>query len=455
MTQPPFPGKNSEIFIETAFERRFQAMLRSAWQRRAWHVIVADPGSGKTMGIVDLVRTTGSPSGTLPGRSYPILAVTAPKNDESEQALGYYLFTALGLPLRGRWSERKPKLMGSLVQFGTQCLIVDDAHDLSLEHLMFIKELTDHGRLQYDHLLGLCLVTAGRGNTIPLKEIFDQPDTMWLQFRRRLDKLEPFCRIAGHTSEEVREILAALEQVYRETFPQLNLRQWSGAIYTWLTHPLLDPTSSGRVTMDYLMKLVTTALEWSHAAGETDVRAETLQAAAELLTLRRDAIRLIDGAGPSVEIHLPEAAEQGSVIGDEPGVEPPSSPPKRRRKKTSETVGENTEMANPTPSDRNERAPVLDSPKRRRKKTTETVGEQAEVEGKALSAPSQEASAPGSPKRRRKKTEDPVAENVETEVKAPFGVNGEASSVQVDAATAVPSTKLKRTRRVGEPKLKR
>jgi hypothetical protein len=28
--------------------------------------------------------------------------------------------------------------------------------------------------------------------------------------------------------------------------------------------------------MDYLMKLVTTALEWSYQAGETDVRAETL-----------------------------------------------------------------------------------------------------------------------------------------------------------------------------------
>ncbi len=33
-------------------------------------------------------------------------------------------------------------------------LIVDDAHDLSLEHLMFIKEITDQGRLQYDHPLG-------------------------------------------------------------------------------------------------------------------------------------------------------------------------------------------------------------------------------------------------------------------------------------------------------------
>ncbi len=94
---------------------------------------------------------------------------------ESEQALGNQLFTALGLPLRGRWSERKPKLMGSMVQFGVKCLIVDDAHDLSLSHLMYIKELTDRGRLHYEYPPGLCLVTAGRGNTIPLKEIFDQP----------------------------------------------------------------------------------------------------------------------------------------------------------------------------------------------------------------------------------------------------------------------------------------
>jgi hypothetical protein len=293
------PLIRSEIFIETAFEKRFQAMLRSAWQKQSWHVIVADPGSGKTMGIRDLIRTAGSPA---------ILAVTAPKNNEDEMALGNQFFSALGLPLRGRWSDRKPKLMGSMVQFGVKCLVVDDAQDLSLEHLMFIKELTDQGRLQYNYPLGLCLVTAGRGNTIPLKEIFDRPDTMWLQFRRRLDKLEPYCRVVGHTSEEVREILAALETVYRELFPQLNLRQWTTAIYTWLTQPVLDPTNSGRVTMDYLMKLVTIALEWSYAAGETEVRAETLKNAAELLILRRDTLRLIDGAGPSVEVYQSEDA---------------------------------------------------------------------------------------------------------------------------------------------------
>lgn len=290
MTHPLF---RSELFIETAFERRFQAMLRSAWHKRSWHVIVADPGSGKTIGIRDLLKTAGSRT---------VLAVVAPKNNEHEQALGDQLYTALGLPLRGHWSTRKPKLMGYFHQYGTECLIVDDAHDLSLEHLMFIKEVTDQGRLQYNHPLGLCLVAAGRGTTIPLKETLDLPDPTWLQFRRRLDKLDPFCRITGHTSEEVRDILATLETVYQQLFPQLNLHQWASTIYTWLTHPVLDPTHSGRVTMDNLMKLVTTALEWTYEAGETTVRAERLKSAAELLVLRYDTLRIIDGAGPDMAV---------------------------------------------------------------------------------------------------------------------------------------------------------
>jgi hypothetical protein len=67
-------------------------------------------------------------------------------------------------------------------------------------------------------------------------------------------------------------------------------------IYTWLTQPVLDPTNSGRVTMDYLMKGVPTALEWSFEAKAPNVRA--LEKATELLVLCRDTLRIIDGAGP-------------------------------------------------------------------------------------------------------------------------------------------------------------
>jgi len=76
MTHPLF---RSDVFVETAFERRFQALLRSALHKRSWHVIVADPGSGKTMGIREMIKTAGRSA---------ILAVVAPKNDEDEQALG-------------------------------------------------------------------------------------------------------------------------------------------------------------------------------------------------------------------------------------------------------------------------------------------------------------------------------------------------------------------------------
>jgi hypothetical protein len=49
--------------------------------------------------------------------------------------------------------------------------------------------------------------------------------------------------------------------------------------------------------MDHLMELVTIALERTYVAGESDVTAQTLEAVAELLTLRRDAIRVIDAPG--------------------------------------------------------------------------------------------------------------------------------------------------------------
>ena len=66
-------------FIETPFERRFQGLLRQAWHARRWHVIVAEPGSGKTMGMCDLRDEASRQAGTIGGRRYPVLAVTAPK----------------------------------------------------------------------------------------------------------------------------------------------------------------------------------------------------------------------------------------------------------------------------------------------------------------------------------------------------------------------------------------
>src|SRR5437870_7316151 len=178
-------------FIETPFEQRFQGLLRESWHQRSWHVIVAEPGSGKTMGISDLRDEAARAAGMIGGRRYPVLAVTAPKNDPREAALGNFLLTALGLGARGRWSERKYLLFELFVQYGVECLIIDDAHDLSMPHLIFLKELTDQLQLAFPSQtpLWLCLVAAGRGAAIPLMDVFEKPETMWMQFRRRLSHL--------------------------------------------------------------------------------------------------------------------------------------------------------------------------------------------------------------------------------------------------------------------------
>ena len=116
--------------------------------------------------------------------------------------------------------------------------------------------------------------------------------------------------------------------IYHEVFPALNLCKWTGAMYTWLTHPLLDPDRSGRVTMDHLMKLVTLALQQTYAAGKRDVTPRTLEVVAELLTLHRDTIRVLDApeAKPSQPAPQEEPPERRSL----------PNPKKRRRAKPSE-----------------------------------------------------------------------------------------------------------------------
>ncbi len=68
----------------------------------------------------------------------------------------------------------------------------------------------------------------------------------------------------------------------------------------------------------YSTKLVTTALEWSYVAGETDVVPSRLKSAAELLVLRHDTLKLIDGAGHDTLAQDQSKAAPASVNGKEP-----------------------------------------------------------------------------------------------------------------------------------------
>ena len=296
-----------DYFLETAFELRFQGLLCSAWHHRTWHVIAALPGSGKSLGIADLTHQSDSYKNMRGATHLPILAIRAPKNGGKDLALGMALCAAFGIVPTMPWYVRRSWLVQAMADAQVECIVIDDAQDLNLAHLAFLKELTDNlAAPPYRRQVSLCLVTAHNGAVIPLKEVFSRPDTLWRQFRRRLDTERPFCVVQGHTEEEMRSILVAFEDIYRSQLPDLQLGRWTRPIFTWLTHATLDPDGSKRVTMDHLTRLVTSTLRQTYEQGATDVDASTLQATAELMILRRDEITSIEGLPSSLSISVQE-----------------------------------------------------------------------------------------------------------------------------------------------------
>jgi hypothetical protein len=299
--RPPFVRHRE--FLETAFERRFQGLLQQAWSERSWHVIAAVPGSGKSLGISDFCLRSGASKETNGTTRLPILAIRAPKNAAREQALGLALSAAFGVVPSMPWALRRAFLVQILASCGVECLIIDDAQDLKLTHLALLKELTDNlAAPPYQRQVGLCLVAAHTGRVLPFKETFAGPDILWRQFRRRMDTEQPYCVVLGHTEEEIRPILTTFEELYRSQLPDLHLRRWSKAIFTWLSNPILDPDGSGRVTMDHLTRLVTSALRRAYQQGADDVDATILGEAAEMMVLHRDEVTQIDGTPPVREV---------------------------------------------------------------------------------------------------------------------------------------------------------
>ncbi len=300
-TRPPFVLHRR--FLETPFERRFQGLLRQAWEERSWHVIAAVPGSGKSLGIADFFHQSGAYKDTTGITRLPILAIRAPKNATREQALGMVLSAAFGVIPSMPWAQRRIWLVHILASTGVECIIIDDAQDLHLSHLALLKELTDNlAAPPYERRVGLCLVTAHSGNVMPLKETFARPDVLWKQFRHRMALINPYCVVSGHTEEEVRRILLTFEELYRSQLPDLQLQRWTKTIFSWLINPILDPDGTKRVTMDHLSRLVTATLRRAYERGATDIDATTLQAVAELMILRRDEIVYIDGSLPIQEV---------------------------------------------------------------------------------------------------------------------------------------------------------
>ncbi len=105
LARPPFVVR--DYFLETAFELRFQGLLRSAWHNRTWHVIAALPGSGKSLGIADLLQQSNSYKHARGATHMPVLAIRAPKNGGKDSALGMAISAEFGVLPPLSWSVRR------------------------------------------------------------------------------------------------------------------------------------------------------------------------------------------------------------------------------------------------------------------------------------------------------------------------------------------------------------
>lgn len=295
--RPPFVVQNA--FLETPFETRFQELLRHAWEHRSWHIIGAVPGSGKSWGIHDFVLHSGAYKEATGRTRLPILSIRAPANQAHELNLATAFAAAFGIVPRMTGAALRVWLVREMARDGVECIIIDDAHELTLKDLALIKEFTDNlAAPPYQRRVGLGLVAAISGNIVPFREDLASPKIIWRQFRHRMDTEQPYHIVPGHTEEEVRHILTTFEDLYRPQLPDLQLRRWATTIYGWLTNSILDPDGTKRVTMGNITKLVITTLRRVYNQGATDVDAVTLQEVADLMIVRRDEITGIDTDEP-------------------------------------------------------------------------------------------------------------------------------------------------------------
>ena len=281
-------------FIETPFALRFQEILQDAQRDQSSHVISAPPGSGKTWSIIDFVTSQGAEKRHNEPVRLHAITTCSPVNNNGEQALGIALAECLGVVPIAPWSRLRVWLVGQLVREHVQIIVMDDAHDLSIPHLKFLKELKDRLALPpYNHRLAICLVAASFGSENPLVTNLSRPEMLWEQFRQRLDDDRPFCRIPGHTQAEVHDILSMFESYYRlHHLLRLHLVRWTEPIYDCLVHPTLDLAGSKRATMGNLTKLVNLTVKAAYLEGLDDITPDLLDKTIHRLTLgsRQDTI---------------------------------------------------------------------------------------------------------------------------------------------------------------------
>lgn len=280
-------------FIETPFSERFQLIINNARVKKCWIAIGAYSRNGKSWCIKDLIKNSGAYK-EIGGKTWmPIIAIRSPESSNANDLVNS-LCRSFGVLPRTTIANQKKWLIDNIPALGVEQIIIDDAHELNINHFKFIKWLTDTLELEKNYYISIVLSSIVSSNTVSVWQKIQQYKGLdWMQqFYERFTSTR---QIEGHSPEEVAQILYGLEEVYRHYLPKINIVQYAGNIFAWLTNPQLDIHQCRSVAIGHLSKLIHESARIAYIEHNLDhIPADLLVHVYELYLLNKDKIYSTD-----------------------------------------------------------------------------------------------------------------------------------------------------------------
>ena len=277
-------------FVPTGFAVRLLAILEHVLLTGTWMIVTALPGDGKSTTLDRfLVRHEAHWVDLADGkrrRIVPVLATRVSLGMRSADRLMVALAHGLGAVPNLRGYRFRDWLVGAIADAGVRMIVIDDAHEITVAQLSYLREVTDH-LASRGHPVALVLLAASHGSDPragnPWK-LIEGNGLVAEQFRRRLNGPDPVVYVAGLTRREVGAVLKTWETLYREWFPDLELAKWAGSVFDWLSNAR-NAGDTGRVRMRYLAESVNGTLALAWAEGRTGLLPDAMDLYATVVRL--------------------------------------------------------------------------------------------------------------------------------------------------------------------------
>jgi len=284
-------------FLPTGFARRLTAVLERSFESGRWYVVFAQSHDGKTTALRKF-RRTHSVADVDGVRKIPVLATRTPTGRFSADHLVLALIQELGTVPNLRLTVLRSWLVRAVRMAGVRLIVIDDAHELTLAQLNYLRELTDQLK-DAGIVVGVVLLavtTSQQPKDQRLWRLIRESGLDARQFSNRLDGVDPLVLVPSLSKPELGKVLKSLEELYRPTFPDLKLAMWTTSMFDWLTAPTIDHARMGRVRMGAVCEVVRAALDLAWALGlrGLDPDGRMLSDAAFRLATRGDTFSRVD-----------------------------------------------------------------------------------------------------------------------------------------------------------------